>query len=124
MSDRITNAIDVAARDGITSKGQRPREEGCGGDTHLSIADLYAQPPLMPLWPTFGRDICLLAESTTYQLASQGRLPVPTVRLGRKLYVRTRDVLAFCGLPAHPENDSAAGGNPTAPIEHTTPTSE
>ncbi|MFF2525931.1 helix-turn-helix domain-containing protein [Streptomyces liangshanensis] len=71
----------------------------------LLVGDLYAQPPLMLLWPTFGSGVCGMSETTTYHLAAQDRLPVETVRLGRKRYVRTADVLAWLHLP---ENDDAA----------------
>ncbi|MFI0772348.1 DNA-binding protein [Streptomyces sp. NPDC021218] len=84
--------------------------------TALTIADLYGQPPLMALWPTFGRDVCLLAESTTYQLAAENRLPVETVRLGRKRFVRTADVIAWLHLPQN--DDSAAGATATPSVEH------
>ncbi|MDT3395474.1 hypothetical protein RKE29_02205 [Streptomyces sp. B1866] len=82
----------------------------------LTIAKLYDQPPLMPLWPDFGRGICQMAESTTYQLAAQDRLPVETVRLGRKRFVRTADVIAWLRLPQN--DDGAAGATATPSVEH------
>jgi hypothetical protein len=66
----------------------------------LTVAELYDKPPLMPLWPDFGQGVCQMAESTTYQLAAENRLPVETVRLGRKRFVRTIDVLAWLHLPS------------------------
>lgn len=80
----------------------------------LTIAQILDQPPLMPLWPDFGRGVAQLAESTTYQLAAENRLPVPTVRLGRKRFVRTVDVWNWLGLT----NEDAAGYQPAAPSEH------
>jgi predicted DNA-binding transcriptional regulator AlpA len=76
----------------------------------MTVADLYSQPPLMRLWPDFGKRVCQMAESTTYQLANENKLPVETIRLGRKQMVRTADVLAWLHLPATPANSDAAGG--------------
>ncbi|MFI6347287.1 hypothetical protein [Streptomyces sp. NPDC050560] len=66
----------------------------------LTVGELYEQPPLMRLWPTFGGQILQQPESTTYQLAAEKRLPVEAVRLGRTQFVRTADVLAWLHLPA------------------------
>ncbi|WP_241778552.1 helix-turn-helix domain-containing protein [Streptomyces sp. AcH 505] len=74
----------------------------------LTVAQLYDQPPLMPLWPTFGQAICGMSESTTYQLAAEDRLPIETVRMGRKRYVRTADVLAWLHLPTTSETPAVA----------------
>ncbi|MGW6743744.1 helix-turn-helix domain-containing protein [Streptomyces sp. NPDC055025] len=74
----------------------------------LTIADLYDQPPLMPLWPDFGGGVLLLSESSTYLFAAQKRLPVETVRLGRKQYVRTTDVLTWLNLPENSDAPKAA----------------
>jgi hypothetical protein len=82
----------------------------------LTIGDLYDQPPLMPLWPTFGRDICGLSESTTYLLGAEDRLPVETVRLGRKRYVRTSDVLVWLRLPD--TSEAPTGATAEASNEH------
>lgn len=81
----------------------------------LTIGDLFAAPPLLLLWPTFGRDVCGMSESTTYQLAAEDRLPVETVRLGRKRYVRTVDVRTWLHLPEH--SDAAGGATPAASSE-------
>lgn len=66
----------------------------------LTIADLVAcdRPPLMPLWPDLGEGVLRLSESTTYEYADAGRLPVGLVRVGRRRYARTVDVLAWLGL--------------------------
>lgn len=63
----------------------------------MTIAEVLAhQSPLTDL-PTFGR-MTGQADSTIYQLAAQGRLPLEVIRLGRKRYVRTVDVWNFLGL--------------------------
>lgn len=71
----------------------------------LTVADLLDMPPLMPIWPDFGRDVCQLSASSTYRLAAQDQLPVPVVRIGGspegrrgKRFVRTADVLAWLHL--------------------------
>ncbi|GAA2985055.1 helix-turn-helix domain-containing protein [Streptomyces fulvorobeus] len=65
--------------------------------TPLTIAELYALPALVPLWPTVGEALGL-AESTTYQLAAENRLPFEVVRLGRRRKVRTVDLQRYLGL--------------------------
>ena len=65
--------------------------------TPLTIAELYALPAIVPLWPTVGQALGL-AESTTYQLAAEGRLPFEVIRLGRRRNVRTIDLQRFLGL--------------------------
>ncbi|MET9876542.1 DNA-binding protein [Actinacidiphila glaucinigra] len=81
--------------------------------TAMTIAQILDQPALVPLWPTVGQALCL-AESTTYQLAAQDRLPVKTVRMGRRLMVRTVELHRFLGLL--PEGTGVATGyQPAAP---------
>ncbi|WP_086809861.1 helix-turn-helix domain-containing protein [Streptomyces reticuliscabiei] len=63
----------------------------------LSIAEILAHEPALTDLPTFGR-MTGQAESTIYQLAAQGRLPLEVIRLGRKRYVRTVDAWKFLGL--------------------------
>lgn len=63
----------------------------------LTIAEILDQPAVVPLWPTVGRALDL-AESTTYQLAAEGRLPFECLRLGRRRVVRTVDLHRFLGL--------------------------
>lgn len=65
----------------------------------LTIAEILDLPALVPIWPTVGRALGL-AQSTTYQLAAEGRLPeeLRLVRLGRTLKVRTSDLITFLGL--------------------------
>lgn len=63
----------------------------------LSIGEILDQPAIVPLWPIVGRALGL-AESTTYQLASEGRLPIEVIRLGRRRVARTVDLHRFLGL--------------------------
>ncbi|MET8658187.1 helix-turn-helix domain-containing protein [Streptomyces griseus] len=65
--------------------------------TALSVAEILDLPALVPLWPTVGKAMCQ-SESTTYQLAREGRLPFEVIRLGRRRYVRTVDLHKFLGL--------------------------
>ncbi|MEU9494547.1 DNA-binding protein [Streptomyces sp. NPDC048215] len=73
----------------------------------LSVAEILDLPALVPLWPTVGKALGL-AESTTYQLAAENRLPsdLEVIRLGRRRVVRTVDLHRFLGLT--PENSEAA----------------
>ncbi|MEU9215421.1 DNA-binding protein [Streptomyces sp. NPDC048376] len=101
----------------------------------LTIAEILDQPAVVPLWPTVGRALGL-AESTTYQLASEDRLPIEVIRLGRRRVARTIDLHRFLGLApkengAAPEvqsgasaagNDEAAGVQPAASVEQSAPT--
>ncbi|MFI2367263.1 helix-turn-helix domain-containing protein [Streptomyces sp. NPDC018833] len=80
----------------------------------LTVAEILDQPALVPLWPTVGRALGL-AESTTYQLAAEGRLPIECIRLGRRRVVRTVDLHRFLGLL--PGNDDSAGYQPAPPVE-------
>ncbi|MFF1417444.1 DNA-binding protein [Streptomyces sp. NPDC058280] len=82
----------------------------------LTIADLYTQPPLMRLWPDFGHRVCGMAESTTYQLAAENRLPVEILRIGRRKFVRTADVLVWLHLPNN--SDAVAVAPAAASSEH------
>lgn len=95
----------------------------------LTIAEILDQPAVVPLWPTVGRALGL-AESTTYQLAAEGRLPIEVIRLGRRRVARTIDLHRFLGLlpqengaaptyqvGASAGNDEAAGYQPAAPVE-------
>ena len=63
----------------------------------LSIAEILAQPAIVPLWPIVGRALGL-AESTTYQLAAEDRLPIEVIRLGRRRVCRAIDLHRFLGL--------------------------
>jgi hypothetical protein len=79
----------------------------------LSVAEILDLPAVVPLWPTVGKALAL-AESTTYQLAAQNRLPFEAVRLGRRWMVRTVDLHRFLGLL--PEGTGTATGvQPAAP---------
>ena len=100
----------------------------------LSIAEILDQPAVVPLWPTVGRALGL-AESTTYQLAAEGRLPIEVIRLGRRRVARTIDLHRFLGLApqengaaptyqvgASAGNDGEAGYQPASPVEQSAPT--
>lgn len=71
----------------------------------LTIAELLDLPALVPLWsqdpkvPCVGRALGL-AESTTYQLAAENRLPAELriERLGRLRKVRAADLITYLGL--------------------------
>jgi hypothetical protein len=93
----------------------------------LTIAEILDQPAVVPLWPIVGRALGL-AESTTYQLAAEGRLPIEVIRLGRRRVARTVDLHRFLGLlpqengaalvyqtGASAGNDEEAGYQPASP---------
>ncbi|MCI3272119.1 helix-turn-helix domain-containing protein [Streptomyces cylindrosporus] len=79
----------------------------------LTIAEILGHESALTDLPTFGR-MTGQAESTIYQLAAQGRLPMEVIRLGRKRYVRTVDVWNFLGLVPQ-ETGTAFGVQPEAP---------
>lgn len=94
----------------------------------LSIAEILDLPAVVPLWPTVGRALGL-AESTTYQLAAENRLPIEVIRIGRRRVARTIDLHRFLGLipqengaarevesRASAENSDAPGVEPGAPV--------
>ena len=81
----------------------------------LTIAELYDQPPLMPVL-TFTGSILGMADSTAFQLIKEGRLPVETVRVARKRYVRTSDVLAWLHL--QPNGDGTGSSHPAPSVEN------
>lgn len=81
----------------------------------LSIAQILDQPAIVPIWPTVGQALGL-AESTTYQLAAENRLPIEVIRLGRRRVARLVDLHRFLGLLPL-ENDNAPGVEPGAPVE-------
>jgi hypothetical protein len=82
----------------------------------LAIAELYDQPPLMPLWPDLGAGVLGWSESTTYEAAARNELPVELVRVGRRRYARTADVLAWLHLPQN--DDGARDAAPAPSVEH------
>ncbi|MEU9285997.1 DNA-binding protein [Streptomyces sp. NPDC048275] len=98
----------------------------------LTIAEILAHEPALMDLPTFFK-ACGTAESTGYQLAAQGRLPLEVIPLGRRRYVRTVEVWKFLGLlpqengairevesRTSAENDGAPGVEPGAPVEQRT----
>ncbi|MGW3416494.1 helix-turn-helix domain-containing protein [Streptomyces phaeochromogenes] len=99
----------------------------------LTIAEILDQPALVPLWPIVGRALGL-AESTTYQLAAEDRLPIAVIRLGRRRVARTVDLHRFLGLlpqetgagPVYQTgssagNDESAGYQPAPSVEQSGP---
>lgn len=102
----------------------------------LTIAEILDQPAVVPLWPTVGKALGL-AESTTYQLAAENRLPIEVIRLGRRRVARTIDLHRFLGLvpqengaapryqPGAPAgNDEGPGYQPGPPAEQAIPTAK
>jgi len=87
----------------------------------LTIAEILDQPAVVPLWPTVGRALGL-AESTTYQLAAENRLPIEVIRLGRRRVARTVDLHRFLGLVPQENGNGAGGPAPTPLAERTTAT--
>jgi hypothetical protein len=100
----------------------------------LTIAEIRDLPAVVPLWPTVGKALGL-AESTTYQLAAEGRLPIEVIRLGRRRVARTVDLHRFLGLipqengaaPTYQVGASAGNGEgpgyqPGPPVEQTAST--
>lgn len=96
----------------------------------LTIAEILDQPAVVPLWPIVGRALGL-AESTTYQLAAENRLPIEVIRLGRRRVARTVDLHRFLGLVPQEfgavrevesrtsaVNGDAPGVEPGAPVAH------
>lgn len=82
----------------------------------LTIGEILAhQPPLMDL-PTFF-NACGIPESTGYQEAAKGALPVEVIRIARRRYVRTVDAWRFLGLLPGDNGDGAGAGTPTPPAE-------
>lgn len=64
----------------------------------LTVAELYDQPPLMPMI-TFVVGVLQQSERWGYAAAARGELPLELVPVGRGRFVRTADVLQYCGLP-------------------------
>jgi hypothetical protein len=88
----------------------------------LTIAQILAhQSALMDL-PTFFK-AAGIAESTGYQIAAKGELPIEVIRFARRRYVRTLDAWRFLGL-INQENDGSAGAvTPALPVEPISSTS-
>ncbi|MFJ9628054.1 DNA-binding protein [Streptomyces sp. NPDC101175] len=102
----------------------------------LTITEILNLPAVVPLWPTVGRALGL-AESTTYQLAAENRLPIEVIPLGRRRVARTIDLHRFLGLAPQEigvgpacEAGSAAGNDEGAaceaapPVEQSSPTAK
>ncbi len=81
-----------------------------------TIGEILAhEPPLMDL-PTFF-NACGIPESTGYQEAAKGALPVEVIRIARRRYVRTVDAWRFLGLLPGDNGDGVGAGTPTPPAE-------
>ncbi|MDP8931598.1 MAG: DNA-binding protein [Actinomycetota bacterium] len=78
----------------------------------MTIAEVLGHESALMDLPTFFK-ACGMAESTGYQVAAAGDLPIEVIRLGRRRYVRTVDAWTFLGL----NNSDAAGYQPTASSE-------
>lgn len=63
----------------------------------LSIAEILGHEPALMDLPTFFK-ACGMAQSTGYQVAAQGLLPLELIPLGRRRYVRTVEAWKFLGL--------------------------
>lgn len=98
----------------------------------LSIAEILGHKPALTDLPTFF-EMCGMAQSTGYQEAAAGRLPIEVIRLGRRRYVRTVEAWRFLGLLAEEngaarevesrasaERDDARGVEPRASVERNT----
>jgi hypothetical protein len=74
---------------------------------------LAHQPPLMDI-RTFA-EAAGIPESTAYQLAARGEMPIEVVQLGRTKYVRTVDLWRWLGLIGN--DDDAGVPAPTPPVQ-------
>ncbi|MEU6344452.1 DNA-binding protein [Streptomyces sp. NPDC046977] len=96
----------------------------------MPIGEILAHQSALTDIPTFAR-MTGQAESTIYQLAAEGRLPLELIKLGRKRYFRTVEIWKLLGLepkeagagPAYEAgsragNDEGAGYEPAPPVEH------
>jgi excisionase family DNA binding protein len=86
------------------------------GADGLSVSEALALPVMFDIWPTVGR-ACHIGRTTTYQLAREGALPIPVVRVGRQFRARRSDLLAFLGLA----NNDGAGVAASAPSHENAP---
>lgn len=99
----------------------------------LSIAEILAHEPALMDLPTFFK-ACGMAQSTGYQVAAEGRLPLEVIPLGRRRYVRTVDAWKFLGLlpqengaaptyqaGASAGNNEGPGYQPGPPVEQSAP---
>lgn len=74
--------------------------------TAVTRAELLALPAVVDI-PTAGRAYGI-GERLAYELARRGEFPVPVLRLGRLLRVRTADLLEHLE-PRHSESGPATG---------------
>ncbi len=77
---------------------------------HVTVGDLLAGPPIVPLWPTAGRAVGS-GRRSTYTQAAGGTFPVPVLRVGSRLKVRRSDLLRFLGIEDVTVTAISAGGD-------------
>jgi hypothetical protein len=95
----------------------------------LSIAEILGHKPALMDLPTFFK-ACGMAQSTGYQIAAEGALPLEVIPLGRRRYVRTVEAWKFLGLLSEENgaaptyqagapagNDEGPGYQPGPPVE-------
>lgn len=80
----------------------------------LSVSEALALPVMFDIWPTVGQ-ACGIGRTTTYQLAREGALPIPVVRVGRQFRAKRTDLLTFLGLE---DSDGAGSSHPTPSDEN------
>ncbi|MFD3929566.1 DNA-binding protein [Streptomyces sp. NPDC058614] len=84
----------------------------------LSAAEAIALPVMFDVWPTLGAALDI-GRTTTFQLAREGALPIPVIRVGRQLRAKRSDLLDFLGITEE-NGDGAGGPAPTPLAERTT----
>ncbi|MFJ4829888.1 DNA-binding protein [Streptomyces sp. NPDC088747] len=83
----------------------------------LTITEALELPVMFDVWPTVGA-ACQLGRTATYQLAREGALPIPVLRVGRQLRARRSDLLSFLGITE--ENGDGARVAPLTPLAERT----
>ncbi|MGI5436193.1 helix-turn-helix domain-containing protein [Streptomyces shenzhenensis] len=102
----------------------------------LTISEILGHKSALMDLPTFFK-ACGMAQSTGYQIAADGRLPLEVIPLGRRRFVRTVEAWRFLGLvpeeagpgpacEAGPAagNDEEAACEAASPVEQSIPTSK
>ncbi|KUN12713.1 hypothetical protein AQI96_13045 [Streptomyces canus] len=72
---------------------------------------------MFDVWPTVGEALGI-GRTATYQLARDGALPIPCIRVGRQLRAKRSDLLNFLGI--REENGDGAGGPAPTPLAERT----
>ncbi|MBD3931969.1 helix-turn-helix domain-containing protein [Streptomyces chumphonensis] len=60
---------------------------------------------MFDVWPTVGEALGI-GRTSTYALARDNALPIPTVRVGRQLRARRSDLLHFLGITEESDGDA------------------